>query len=112
MRRWVVGGVAAVAVVAVIAVLAAGGLSTGSRPGGSPTPLPPVPLPDRVVAEARAVPAAWAAVGAAAPGLVARVAVAARSSIVPPGVSTAISPSSRYTTLRVCASTAATSLAT
>jgi HlyD family secretion protein len=43
--------------------------------GSSPTPLPPVPAAADVVAEARAVPKAWATVAGVVPGAVASVAV-------------------------------------
>jgi multidrug resistance efflux pump len=76
MRRWIVVGIAAVAVTAALVLLGSGWLSAGSGSGASPTPLPPVPPSDRVVAEARAVPATSAAASAAVPGTVARVPVA------------------------------------
>lgn len=76
MRRWIAGGLAAVAVIVAVVILASGWPPAGSGSPATPTPLPPVPPSDRVVAEARIVPAAWAALGAATPGLVARVAVA------------------------------------
>ena len=62
--------------IAALVLLGSGWLSAGSGSGASPTPLPPVPPSDRVVAEARAVPATSAAASAAVPGTVARVAVA------------------------------------
>lgn len=75
MGRRVVGGVVVVAVIAVVAVLASGVLSPAGGPGSAPTPLPPIAASDRVVAEARAIPKVWAAVQAAVPGTVDRVAV-------------------------------------
>ena len=75
MRRSVVGVGAIVAVVAAVAVLASGVLAPAGGPGSTPTPLPPIAVSDRVVAEARAIPRTWAAVEAAVPGTVDRVAV-------------------------------------
>ncbi len=75
MRRWLVG-IGVIGVLAVAVLLAGGTVRLGSSPAGtSPTPLPPVPPSDRVVAEARAIPALTAEIGAPVPGVVARVAV-------------------------------------
>lgn len=77
MRRWLVAGIGVVGVLAAGVLLAGGAIRLeGSTAGSSPTPLPPVPASDRVVAEARAIPARTAEIGAAVPGEVARVAVA------------------------------------
>ncbi len=76
MRRWIVGGAAVVAVAVAVALLAGGGLGSGAGSGAVATPLPPVPPANRVVAEARVVPASSATVSASTPGTVARVAVA------------------------------------
>jgi multidrug resistance efflux pump len=76
MRRWIIGGVIVVAAVAALAVVAVGGLPGGMGASASPTPLPPVPASDRVVAEARVIPASRASVTAAVPGTVSAVAVA------------------------------------
>ncbi len=77
MRRWILAGVGALIVVAAVAVVASGSLDrSGATTGVSPTPLPPVPPADRVVAEARTVPVASASVSARVPGSVARVAIA------------------------------------
>ncbi len=86
MRRWIVVGVAAVGLTAALVLLGSGWLSNGSGSGASPTPLPPIPPSDRVVAEARAVPATSAAASAAVPGTVARVAVAEGDRVAAAGV--------------------------
>ena len=76
MRRWIVGITAVVVVVAAAALIAGGSLGPGAGSGSTSTPLPPVPPSDRVVAEARAVPATFATVSASVPGTITRVAVA------------------------------------
>jgi multidrug resistance efflux pump len=76
MRRWLVALIGLLGVLAVVALLVGGTIPfAGSRVGASATPLPPVPASDRVVAEARAVPARTAELGVSVPGVVARVSV-------------------------------------
>jgi multidrug resistance efflux pump len=75
MRRLIIGGMAVVVAVAAVAALAVGGLPGGTGAAATPTPLPPVPATDRVVAEARVVPKSRAAVTAPVPGTVSAVAV-------------------------------------
>lgn len=76
MRRWIVGITAVVVVVAAAALIAGGSLAPSAGSGPTSTPLPPVPPADRIVAEARAVPAISATVSAPVPGTVAIVAAA------------------------------------
>jgi HlyD family secretion protein len=76
MRRWVIGGVVVVVAVGALAVLASGMVPGGAGSAASPTPLPPVPASDRVIAEARVIPKASSAVPAAVPGTVSGVEVA------------------------------------
>ncbi len=82
MRRWIFAGAAVVALVVVAVVFAGGGLSSGSGSGTGATPLPTVPPADRIVADARAVPARWTTVAATVPASVVRVAVAEGDQVI------------------------------
>jgi multidrug resistance efflux pump len=94
MRRWIVGGAVAVALVAAVGWVASGGLGGSTGAAASPTPLPPVPASDVVVAEARAVPATQATVAGAAAGTVIGVDVAEGARVATGAVLVRLDPTS------------------
>jgi len=94
MRRWVIGGVVVIVAIGALAVLASGMLPGGAGSAASPTPLPPVPASDRVVAEARAIPKARSAVTAAVPGTVSAVEVAEGERVAAGAVLVQLDPTS------------------